>query len=507
MSERKMKVKTQLDVIEGPYKGESFSFSEPDCFLVGRDAPDCKAHFRLSPSKDMYVSRNHFLLEVRPPRCYIRDNKSTNGTFVKQSGDREFKRIDVAELYDGDLIKIGDTALRVNMVKEEVFAPAEKVFCIRCGADISDVLKDKESDELSASVFICQECKRKEVAKIKPAHLPKMNYQCIGCNRDVTRANKDGRAEEVSDIALYLCNSCVIKEQMEVDIKEIKGYQILKELGRGGMGVVYKAWHKPTNRLVALKKILTEGAIDKKANILFQREIAVMKDLIHPNIVRLIDQGIVDQEHYFVSEYLPDGDVDGLVTKVYKGPLPIKDASNIICQTLEGFEYAHSKGYVHRDIKPQNILLTKKKDKIIAKISDFGLSKSFEDAGQSGITKRGELAGTILFMAPEQITDYRFVKPPADIYSIGVTFYYLLTARYQFHFPTPLDQLKGLLKGEKPKDPILIILEDSPIPIREQNPSIPKELAKVVDKAIGKNKRERFQSAREFKEAIQNAIS
>lgn len=492
-------MKIQLSIIEGQAKGKQFEFDQADRFLVGRSH---QSHFQLSQD-DLYVSRNHFLLELRPPYCYIRDNKSTNGTFVKGRDDEEFKSITEARLHDGDLIKIGKTVLKVNVVKEEVAAPSEKFFCIRCGSDISDVLEDKEPAELNVSDFICQKCERKKVAKIKPAPISRI-YQCAGCNRDVSHtANKDGRAEELSDIALYLCDDCASREQKEVDIQKIKDYRILRELGRGGMGVVYKAWHKPTGRLVALKKILPEVAMDNKTNKLFQREMAVMSDLIHPNIVRLIDQGMIGKEHYFVAEYLPEGDVDRLVTKVYNGSVPIKEAGDIICQTLEGLEYAHQKGFIHRDIKPQNILLAKnRRGDMVAKISDFGLSKSYEKAGQSGMTKPGESGGSPLFMAPEQFTNYRFVKPPADVYSVGVTLYYLLTARYQFRFPTPHDLLKGLLKGEKPKDPILIILEDPPIPIRKQNPNIPEDLAKVVDKAIRKNVRERFQTARELKEAI-----
>lgn len=493
-------MKVQLSVIEGPAKGAQFEFDRADCFLVGRSH---QSHFKLSQD-DLYVSRNHFLLEIRPPYCYIRDNKSTNGTFVKGRIDEEFKPITEARLHDGDLIKIGKTVLQVNVVEEEVAAPSEKFFCIRCGSDMSDVLEGKEAAEVNVSDFICQECKRRVKAEIKPEPLARI-YQCVGCNRDMSPhlPSPFAMSAELFEIELFLCDDCASREQKGVDIQKIKDYRILRELGRGGMGVVYKAWHKPTRRLVALKKILPEVAMDNKTNKLFQREMVVMSNLIHSNIVRLIDQGMIGKEHYFVSEYLPEGDVDGLVTKVYNGPVPIKEACDIICQTLEGLEYAHQKGFIHRDIKPQNILLARnKRGDMVAKMSDFGLSKSYQNAGQSGMTKPGESGGSPLFMSPEQFTNYRFVKPPADIYSVGVTLYYLLTARYQFRFPTPLELLKKVIKGAKPKDPILIILEDPPIPIREQNPNIPKGLAKVVDKAIRKDIRTRFQTARELKEAI-----
>lgn len=503
-------MKIQSEVIEGPYKGKTFIFTEPDCFLVGRDAPGCHAHFRLEKGKDMYVSRNHFLLEIRPPNCFIKDNQSTNGTYLKKSGDVDFKRITTEQLHDGDLIRIGDTIFKVSIVEEKQAVAPEVFMCIRCGADITPSIGNIDVSELSINDYLCSKCKELKLKKVAPSLQKK--YRCLNCERDVSnKANKDGRAEELSDVALYLCEDCDSKEQETVDIIRIKDYWVLKELGRGGMGVVYKVWHEPTGRLAALKKILPEASMDEKANKLFQREMAVISSLIHKNIVRLYDLGMVGREHYFVSEFMPYGDVDKLVTMEYKGPLPVKLACEIICQALEGLDFAHRhpKVFVHRDIKPQNILLNKSKTgKVITKISDFGLAKSSAEAGNSGITKQGQTAGTLLFMAPEQLLNYRFVKPPADVYSMGVTLYYLLTARYPFNFPTPLEQLMGMLiKPQKPRDPLLIILEDPPIPIRERNPDIPEKLAKVVDKAIRKDKKERFQSAGEFKEAIEKAIN
>lgn len=498
-------MKIQLEVIEGPHKGKTFVFTEPDCFLVGRDAPGCHAHFRLEKGKDMYVSRNHFLLEIRPPNCFIRDNQSTNGTYLKKSGDVDFKRITTAQLHDGDLIRIGNTIFKVSIVEEKQAVSPEVFLCIRCGADVTDSIRDRDVSELSMTDYLCSKCK-----KLKVAPSLQKKYRCLNCERDVSnKADKDGRAEELSDVALYLCEDCASEEQETVDTIRIKDYRILKELGRGGMGVVYKVWHEPTGRLAALKKILPEASMDEKAHKLFQREMVVMSLLVHKNIVRLYDLGMVGREHYFVSEFMPDGDVDKLITREYKGPLPVKLACEIISQALEGLDFAHRhpKVFVHRDIKPQNILLNKRKTgQVIAKISDFGLAKSSSEAGKSGITKPGQMAGTLLFMAPEQFVNYRFVKPPADVYSMGVTLYYLLTARYPFDFPTPLELLMGMIKGQKPRDPVLIVLEDPPIPIRERNPDIPGKLAKVVDKAISKDERERFQSAGEFKEAIEKAI-
>ena len=171
---------------------------------------------------------------------------------------------------------------------------------------------------------------------------------------------------------------------------------------------------------------------------------------------------------------------------------------------LEGLSHIHGKGYVHRDISPSNMLISAG-DEI--KLSDMGLSKSYELAGQSNITITGETAGKILYMAPEQITNYRFVKPLADIYSAGIVFYYLLTGKFPYDFPTPLDMLLDIIGKNKKKEPIVIILEDNPIPIRDRNNCIERAIARIVDKAINKAPGNRYHSAKEMKQAISNAVA
>ncbi|MEM2936417.1 MAG: protein kinase, partial [Candidatus Bathyarchaeia archaeon] len=159
---------------------------------------------------------------------------------------------------------------------------------------------------------------------------------------------------------------------------------------------------------------------------------------------------------------------------------------------------------VHRDVSPTNILFD---NKGCAKLSDMGLAKSFELAGQSGITAPGETGGKILCIAPEQILDFCFVKPAADVYSVGVCLYFLLTARFPYHFPSPLDLLLGVAGLREVKHPFAIVLEDEPIPIIERKPDIPAPLAAVIDRCLRKNPEERFKDARELGGAIRKAIS
>jgi serine/threonine-protein kinase len=487
-----MEMKVILTVEQGPEKGTSFEFDKPDCFLVGRSP---QAHFRLGP-EDMYVSRWHFLLMISPPSCTIQDLQSKNGTYVNG------EKISETELHAGDRITIGKTMLEVAIESGE--SKPVRFFCAHCQKNITEEVERKRAEELKASDYLCSECQaREEIAQEAVSYAPR-DFYCFKCRNKVTAyANADGRAEELVDIALYLCDNCVSKEPEKVDINAIGKYRVIKELGRGGMGVVYEAWHEPTHRLVALKKILPKITKNQKTKKLFQREMSVLQSLIHPNIVRLIDQGMIGKEYYFVSEYLPGGDVDDLLRSIYRSPLPPAKACGIICQILDGLEYAHRKGFIHRDIKPQNMLLTADS---VAKLSDFGLSKNFEEAGMSGITRGGEIAGTLLFMAPEQITNYKYVKPPADIYSVGVSLYYILTGKLPFDFPSPYELLKGVLEGRKPKNPILILLEDESTPICQKRADVPSAIARVVDKSILKSEKKRFQSAKEMRDALQRAM-
>jgi serine/threonine-protein kinase len=138
-------------------------------------------------------------------------------------------------------------------------------------------------------------------------------------------------------------------------------------------------------------------------------------------------------------------------------------------------------------------------------VSDFGLAKSYIDAGASCLTRRGEAAGTLIFMAPEQILNYRFLRPPADLYSLGVTLYYLVSGRLPFQFPSPLDHLLGRMAGKRVKDEIRIVLEDEPIGVREQARSLPPSVAEIIDRSIQKKEKDRFASARQMADALLRA--
>lgn len=499
-------MKVVLEVIEGIDKGEKFVIkrNESDNIIVGRSKrthsqfQDKYSQLQIT-KEDLYFSRWHFLLQIRPPHCYIRDTGSTNHTYVNDFKKENWIKETLA-LKNGDIIKAGRTHIKVYIFPEK--EKEVRYYCVSCKKELPELGK-KAPEDLKQEDFLCAECRQKrEKAREAAWKKKKKKILCFQCGKDVMdKANTDGCAGELMGIALYLCEDCAHSESKE-DLREIGEYKILQELGQGGMGVVYKAWHKPTGRLVALKKILPEREMDKRSLKRFYREISMVQQLVHPNIIRFYNSGIYKGKPYFVCEYMPKGNVEERLLE-RKKHLPIKEACGIILDVLEGLSYAHKKGIVHRDIKPSNMLFTNDNK---VKLADMGIAKSYETAGQSTITKKGEAGGTLIYMAPEQILNYRFVKPPADVYSVGVSLYYMLTGKFPYEFPTTLDRLLGLFGHKKVKDPILIILEDRPIPIRKRNSRIPKSLAQVVDKAINKDEGSRYPSAKEMREAIRSVV-
>jgi len=311
---------------------------------------------------------------------------------------------------------------------------------------------------------------------------------------------KNGDIIQIGDTTLKIIISAEKLKDKKPITHSAEDYILLERIGEGGMAEVYKAHKISTGEIVAFKWL--NSSMNTKSFRLFEREILVMKKLNHPNLVKLIDYGEKNKRPFLITEYLAGGDVGRLILK-RKEPLPLKEAFNIIYDILSGLEYAHNKGFIHRDIKVENILLD---DKGMAKLSDFGFAKSYIEAGHSMFTKFGEVGGTFIYMAPEQITNYRFVKPPADIYSLGVCLYYMLTGHFPYPVPSPLQIVKGEIWNVSENELIDFILYKEPIPIKEIKPEIPDEIAKVIDTALKKDIEKRYRTASEMKEAIRDVL-
>ena len=266
-------------------------------------------------------------------------------------------------------------------------------------------------------------------------------------------------------------------------------YTTLRELGRGAMGVVYQARHNQTGQMVALKLIIPETATTRSAIDRFLREMSVISQLRHPNIVEWYEQGMTRGQFWFAMEYVTGTNLEALA-KEDPGRYPTTQACRLTCQILKGLEQAHRLGFVHRDIKPENILIAQAPEGLLAKISDFGLAKSFRGVGLSGLTFSGEMRGTVPFMPPEQMLDFKTVTPLADLYATAATLYYLLTCQYIYDEPADGGDL------------IRMLLEEQPMPIRNRRPDVPAPLAAVIEKCLARDPKERFTDATSMRKAL-----
>ena len=200
-------------------------------------------------------------------------------------------------------------------------------------------------------------------------------------------------------------------------------YELLAEIARGGMGVVYRARQAKLNRLVALKMIRSGELADDEQVTRFYAEAEAAAKLDHPGIVPVYEVGEANGQHYFSMALVVGINLNEQVRK--EGPLPPKEAARLLKQVVEAVEYAHSKGIIHRDIKPQNILLDEAGQ---PRLTDFGLAKQVMD--RSDLTATGQVMGTPSYMPPEQAAGkLDEIGPASDVYSLGATLYFLLTGR------------------------------------------------------------------------------
>lgn len=436
--------KVTLTVVVGSTKGDEFVFREHDTCLCGRQENN-----RVYLPGDELISRHHCILEIVPPNVSIRDLGSKNGIYIdgkKYGGraDNEFpeegsrREYPTVSLQHGSKVGIGKTLLHVSI--EVPKKESKKLRCQQCKKEVA-----VEVDAERQGIFLCAACRRSALSD------PKILF--------------DQEQKSTPEI--------------------IPGYRLLNELGRGGMGVVYLVQNMTSKRLAALKIMLPHLAVNEVAQLKFLREIETTRALQHRHIVTFIEGGIQKGAFYFLLEYCDAGNLYDLL-KRRGGKLSLNEAGPIMLQALQGLASAHKQGFIHRDLKPQNILLSGQEGRLTAKIGDMGLAKSFEEAGFSGMTVTSDgFVGSLPYIPREQIINYKYVKPVSDVWAIGATFYYLLTGQ--------LPRMKQ--QGE---DTINMILYGQSIPIRQRNPSIPPPVAAIIDRSLESEASDRYQNAGEM---------
>jgi serine/threonine-protein kinase len=272
-------------------------------------------------------------------------------------------------------------------------------------------------------------------------------------------------------------------------------YVVLERLGEGGMGQVFKARHRRMDRTVAIKVIRKDHLNSQDAVKRFRREMQATASLSHPNIVTALDADQVGDQHFFVMEYVEGIDLGSLIKRM--GPPPVAQACDYMRQAALGLQHASEKGMVHRDIKPSNLLVSRPAEGSVwgntVKILDMGVAR-IQDTGDgidslSALTKEGRVVGTPDFMAPEQAANSTKADIRSDLYSLGCTFFTLLTGQAPFPGGTPMEKL---LKHRI----------ETPKPVDKLRPEVPPGVVAVVQRLMAKKPEDRFQTPAELVKAL-----
>ncbi len=264
-------------------------------------------------------------------------------------------------------------------------------------------------------------------------------------------------------------------------------FEIISELGRGGMAVVYKARQTDLDRIVALKILPPELTSDQSYVARFRQEARSAARLEHPHIMPIYEVGEVAGYHYIAMKFIQGRTLKQLLQQ--EGALPVKRAAQILAQVGEALDYAHRQGIIHRDIKPSNVMIT---DDGWIYLTDFGLARGI-GSGSSGLTIAGTVMGTPEYMSPEQAQGLPNVGPPTDIYALGVMLYELLTGAFPFKAETPMAMLAARLIH-------------APIPPRDLRGDLPPAVEDVIMRALARKPEARFASAGEMVAALRQAV-
>ncbi len=288
--------------------------------------------------------------------------------------------------------------------------------------------------------------------------------KCKHCSSLLTSGVPEGEINSTEQVNLALKNK----------------YEILEEIGRGGMATVYKAVQKNLNRLVALKVIHSNLIHYKEFLERFNREAQLSASLNHHNIVTIHDVGFEGGINYISMEYLDGSDLHSIIQN--RGRLQIDYAINIVAQIAEALDYAHEKGIIHRDIKSSNIIVTKDGKPVL---TDFGIAHA---ASTSKLTQSGMVIGTPDYMSPEQALG-KDVDSQSDLYSLGIVLYESLTGILPF-------------RGDTPVSTIYKIVHENPDPIHNKILDAPRWIESIIKKGLAKNKKSRFKTGKEFSKAL-----
>ncbi len=270
--------------------------------------------------------------------------------------------------------------------------------------------------------------------------------------------------------------------------RTLPGYDLFGELGRGGMGVVYKARHQALGRMVAIKMVLSGTFANPEELARFQAEAHAVAKLQHPNIVQIHDIGTHDGQPYFSMEYVNGRSLAQIISS---GPMLPNQAARVVETLASAMQYAHEQAIIHRDLKPANILIGQNGT---PKITDFGLAKQLDGNKLAPSTQHGNFVGTPQYIAPEQATDSHKVGPATDVYALGVILYEMLTGRRPFDAATAVETVD-------------LVRHQEPVPPNQLQPRIPRDLTTICLKCLRKEPEKRYPTSAELADDLRRFLA
>ena len=348
--------------------------------------------------------------------------------------------------------------------------PAGASVCKACGREPSeDVTLDRPTGNLSVSGTLAAS-PVSGTGSAPPASAPSASRKSPPPKSGAIRRSSGGshRSSSAGDSLM----AAVLPEGTEIGSR----YRVVQLLGRGGMGAVYRVWDEELNRDVALKLIRPEIAADADVIERFKREIQLSSRVTHKNVLRVYDLGEADGTRFLTMQFVEGRDLSSLIKEL--GPLPVPRLISLFRQICKGLQAAHEQGVVHRDLKPQNIMV-EGTDNLL--ITDFGLAKNL---GASAMTEMGALMGTPAYMSPEQVRG-QAVDKRSDIYSLGVILYEMASGKTPF-------------AGGSVFEVMMRRLSTPPRPLGDLNPAIPAYLRKIVERCLAVEASARYQSVEEI---------
>ncbi len=450
----------RLQAMTGSLVGHQSELSEGDDLTIGRE-PSCDLIL-----SDRGVSRQHAKIGFVAQRWQIEDLGSTNGLQLTRAinGSVVDLKSTSTHLEHGDELAVGEARLRIELTLP-VDSPTE-LLAPRVAVGPTELLTPQS----------------------KAASNPMRADKTFTGANDMQAAKGSGPA--VDDAFFSECTREASFSEQQLPFI-FRNYHILKKIGAGGMGEVFLASNtveKSDPPSLAVKFLRNQRGSSEQDRARFVREMEISAQLKHSSIVDCLDCGEESGQPFIVMPYCSGGNLAELLKRT--GALNLRRGMRLLDRLLAGVELAHTSGIVHRDLKPFNVLLAKDaQNKYIPKISDFGLAKSYLLAGDSGMTVNGTVGGSWAYMPKEQLTNFRYVSPQSDVWSLGAILYECLTQK----LPRPM----------KPGvDPIRTILDSEMVPIAEVFPDVPKRVAHFIMKSLSPEAADRYKDAGQMRAAL-----